>query len=81
MPGLEINLASLIMNAPFYLKLDPEVKQALHVYEVFKLQCQKDGHTFLFEADVKRCYKYLLGNKKKHHYFNLPIDVEFRLFA
>lgn len=78
--GLEIPLSGLVKSAPFYLDLNRVIKQALHVYEVFKVEAQRSGHTFLYENKVTKSYNWLLGNNKSHRFFALPIDKSINIF-
>ena len=64
----------MMKYAPFYPDLDPEIKQALHIYEVIKFKCRSDGHTYVYESGLRSSYKSLLKNCKAYHFFTLPID-------
>ena len=78
---MELSLATLIKFAPFYSDLEPDVKQALHVYEVIKYKCRSDGHTYVLESGIRSSYRSLVKNSKVHYYFTLPIDVRIEFFG
>ena len=64
--GLESSLSDL-RRAPFYPGLDRETKDALHVYDVMKECCRRNGHTYLLLDDVQRFYAWASHARYKGH--------------
>ena len=72
--NLEASLG-LISTASFFEDLPDQIKTALQLYDCFKSQMFKMGHTFLLRKDLQMHHYYYKKDYKKQHSTMAVFDV------
>lgn len=75
--GLEASLKSMKSSEFYTDQLERIHQDALHIYDLIKELCRKDGHTFVTEDDISRNYKYYDRIKYDHTIASLRDTLSF----